>query len=397
LNDKNFLTINPQTSVVLRNLPEARFGSVERNPWAKLPVYFGFDSSVGGMHRSDNQIDTPLTVSRTEFAPRLTVPVHFGDWLGITGTAAFRTTRFGDSLNAAALVTPLAITRNTGEFAIDLRPPTLERFFDQVSLEKDKGRRRYKHTIEPVVTYRYVTGVNNFADFIRFDSGATLTDTNELEYGFTQRLFSKEGEDQPKELIAWRIVQKHFFDPTFGGAAVAGQRNVFQALNSITPFAFATGPVHWSPIVSDFKVTPGGAYDFEQILEYDPNLQKVTTIGALAKIKPYGDFYTTVAYYRLQASPILQPFSNQIRTLIGYGSETRKGFNVAAGVSYDIQNNALQNQVVQVSYNGSCCGIAVEYRRIALGQVRTENQFRVAFIIANIGNFGNLRRQDKIF
>ena len=115
------------------------------------------------------------------------------------------------------------------------------------------------------------------------------------------------------------------------------------------------------------------------------------------KIKPYGDFYTTVAYYRLQASPILQPFSNQIRTLIGYGSETRKGFNVAAGVSYDIQNNALQNQVVQVSYNGSCCGIAVEYRRIALGQVRTENQFRVAFIIANIGNFGNLRRQDKIF
>jgi LPS-assembly protein len=39
----------------------------------------------------------------------------------------------------------------------------------------------------------------------------------------------------------------------------------------------------------------------------------------------------------------------------------------------------------------------VEYRRLALGQVRTENQFRVAFIIANIGNFGNLRRQEKIF
>jgi LPS-assembly protein len=52
---------------------------------------------------------------------------------------------------------------------------------------------------------------------------------------------------------------------------------------------------------------------------------------------------------------------------------------------------------VQISYNGKCCGIAFEYRRIELGQVRTDNQFRVAFIIANIGTFGNLRHQEKIF
>ena len=144
-------------------------------------------------------------------------------------------------------------------------------------------------------------------------------------------------------------------------------------------------------------MTPGGPYDVEQILEYDPNLEKITTIGTLVKVKPYKEFFATVAHFRLQADPILQPLSNQVRALIGYGSETRKGFNVTTGVSYDVKNGALQSQLVQVSYNGSCCGLAVEYRRIALGQVRTENQFRVAFIIANIGNFGNLRRQDKIF
>jgi len=52
---------------------------------------------------------------------------------------------------------------------------------------------------------------------------------------------------------------------------------------------------------------------------------------------------------------------------------------------------------VQVNYNGGCCGLAVEYRRLELGTVRTENQFRVAFVIANIGTFGNLRRQEKIY
>ena len=49
------------------------------------------------------------------------------------------------------------------------------------------------------------------------------------------------------------------------------------------------------------------------------------------------------------------------------------------------------------SYNGSCCGLALEYRRIALGAIRSENQFRVAFLIANIGTAGNLRRQEKLF
>ncbi len=85
------------------------------------------------------------------------------------------------------------------------------------------------------------------------------------------------------------------------------------------------------------------------------------------------------------------------RALVGYGEINRRGWNAALGLSYDIRQEFLQNELVQVSYNGACCGIAFEYRRIALGPVRTENQFRVALIIANIGAFGNLRRQEKIF
>ncbi|HKT47071.1 MAG TPA: LPS assembly protein LptD [Candidatus Acidoferrales bacterium] len=398
LSDKNFLTINPQTSVVLRKMPMARFSSVEQNPWAKVPLYFSFDTFAGAEHRADAEINTPLLVSATEFAPKATLPLHAGDW-GITSSAAFRTTRWGYSLDNSG-PTPIAvaqpITRNTGEFAIELRPPTLERFFDRAA-RKGKKARRYKHTIEPEMTYRFVTGVNNFANFIRFDADATLTDTNEVEYGVIQRLFVKNGDDQPDQLMSWSVLQKHFFDPTFGGAVVPGVRNVFQTTDAVTPFAFVNGPVHWSPIVSDFKVTPGGRYDFEQILEYDPNLQKISTIGELVKVRPYKEFFATVADFHLQANPVLQPLSNQIRALIGYGNETRKGFNVTAGLSYDILNNTLLSQLVQISYNGGCCGLAVGYQRLALGPVRNENQFRVALIIANIGTFGNLRRQERIF
>jgi len=425
LDDKSFLTLPttttsptgvvttvPATSVTLRNLPEARLGSVEQAPWKNAPVYFGFDAFAGVVYRSDQMNQTSNFVDRYEFAPRVTIPIHLGYWLGLTTSAAFRTTSYGQSLDPAGNVSVASIKRNTGEFTVELRPPTFERFFDRTSLKKDQTRHRYKHTIEPALTYRYVTGVNRFADFIHFDSDATLTNTSELEYGITQRLFRKDGDGQPQELISWRIVQKHYFDPTFGGAIIDGQRNVFQALDSISPFAFAFGPRNWSPVLSDFKITPGGPYDLEQILQYDTQIQRLVTIGTLLKVKPYREFFSTIAFFRLNDNPLpsdlpvplppgfvpfQQPLSSQIRALVGYGSETRKGLNLITGVGYDFENKTLQNQLVQLSYNGNCCGLAVEYRRINLGQVRAENQFRIAFIIANIGTFGNLGHQEKIF
>jgi LPS-assembly protein len=196
INDKSFLTLPtlvppliPATSVTLRNFPELRISSVDQSPWKNLPFYFAFDSFAGASHRSDPDIDTGKFVSRAEFAPRVTVPFHFGPWLDVAASATFRTTRYGASLDNSGpspVVVDQSIVRNTGEFSLDIRPPTLERYFD-----RPKKNRRYKHTIEPAFTYRYVTGVNNFADFIRFDSDATLTDTNEIEYGFTQRIFVK--------------------------------------------------------------------------------------------------------------------------------------------------------------------------------------------------------------
>jgi hypothetical protein len=83
--------------------------------------------------------------------------------------------------------------------------------------------------------------------------------------------------------------------------------------------------------------------------------------------------------------------------LVGYGDVNRKGWNGSIGYSYDFHLGAVQNELVQISYNGSCCGLAVEYARLSLGTLRDENQLRFALVIANIGTFGNLHRQDKIY
>lgn len=389
IDDKDFLSAQLQSEVIIRSAPQARFGSVDQAPWKKLPIYFGFDAFADGVNRTDPDVATPAIVQRDEFAPRVTLPLNFGPWLGLTTTYTVRTMRYGAELENNVVVGN-SLRRTTGELNVDLRPPSFERIWSS-------GDTKWKHVIEPEITYRYVNGVKDFGDFIRFDQDETLTDTNEIEYGLTNRFFRRTSDSGAEEFLIWRVAQKYYFDPTFGGAIVPGQRNVFEALDDITPFAFADTIRHVSPAVSDLSMSPGGAYDFEVLTNYDTQRHKLITQGELLKTHPYSKFTVTMAHFLIRTNPVLQPLTDQVRALVGYGDLTQKGWNFTGGVSYDVQQGILQNQIAQVGYNGSCCGLAFEYRRLNLGTVRAENQFRLSLVIANIGTFGNVHKQDKIF
>ncbi len=389
VNYKNFLTAVPETAVVLRSAPGVRFSSVDQPPWKHWPIYFGFHVFADAVHRADTNFVTPDAVQRTELAPRVTVPLRWGPWIGVTPTFLLRTTRYGSQLLSGTVVGD-SVRRTTAELTVDLRPPSLARIWERPTT-------KWKHSIEPQVVYRLVDGVNQFGRFIRFDENDTLTDTNEVEYSITQRLYRRTGEGQADELVSWRVAQKYYFDPTFGGALVSGQRNVFQALDSVTPFAFADSPRRFSPLVSNVRITPGGRYDAEFRTDYDPVRSKLTAVGTLLGLHPYRQSFVNLAHFTTRANSALQPESNQIRVLVGWGQINRRGWNGAFAFSYDLRQHFTQNYVTQMSYNGSCCGISFEFRRLALGPVRSDNQFRVALLIANIGTFGTLRRQERIF
>lgn len=397
LSYKNFLSATPQSSITLRSAPELRLNSVEQAPFHQIPVYFSFDAFTGATSRDENvtPFQTPTFVERSELAPSVMIPFHWGPWASLTPRFTLRSTYYGGQLQSGLFVSN-GLFRTTEEVSVDLRPPAFERLWG----DSDS---KWKHTIEPDIVYNYVAGVNQFGRFIRFDEDETLTDTNELEYGFTQRLFHRSGDARADEFVSWRIVQKYFFDPTFGGALVPGQRNVFQALDSLTPFAFADSPRRFSPIVSDLRVTPGGRYDAQLRVDFDPVRGQMTAIGSLLKIRPYKESFLTLAHFSstnlptAPPQPNFRPRSNQVRALLGYGDLNRRGWNATVGASYDVTQKVFQNQVVQLTYNGSCCGIGFEFRRLALGSIRSENQYRVVFLIANLGSAGNLRRQEKIF
>lgn len=406
LSYKNFLDAGDvtagtlETSIVIRTAPEARFSSVDQAPWRHLPIYFSFNAFADAMHRDEDvapAFETPAAVQRTELAPSVTIPMRWGPWLGLNTNFILRSTRYSAQLLSNSTFGP-SVVRTTEELAVDFRPPSFSRVWE-------RPNSKWKHVIEPKAVYRYVSGVNEFGRFLRFDEDDTLTDTSELEYSLTQRLYRRAGEGNAKELLSWRVAQKYFVDPTFGGALVPGQRNVFQALDSLTPFAFADMAQRFSPLISDLRVAPGRRYDAQFRVDYDPIRGRMNAIGSLLKLHPYRESFITLAHFSTinlpsapgQSTANFRPRSNQVRALVGYGELNRRGWNGAIGFSYDVSQQFFQNQVVQISYNGACCGIGFEFRRLSLGNVRVENQFRVVFLIANIGSAGNLRRQERIY
>ncbi|MDE3110672.1 MAG: LPS-assembly protein LptD, partial [Acidobacteriota bacterium] len=80
LSYRNYLSATPQTSMVLRTAPEARFSSVDRELLDRLPVYFSFHVFTGAANRQDNvtPFSTPNFVERSEVAPSVTLPLHWG-------------------------------------------------------------------------------------------------------------------------------------------------------------------------------------------------------------------------------------------------------------------------------------------------------------------------------
>jgi LPS-assembly protein len=103
-----------------------------------------------------------------------------------------------------------------------------------------------------------------------------------------------------------------------------------------------------------------------------------------------------VGHSLVKTDPILAPEQDQLRGSVTYGSQNRRGFNAGMSAMYDYREGVLLYSLAQVTYNTDCCGISSQYRRLHYG-LRDENQFLVSFSISNLGQFGTLKKQERIF
>jgi LPS-assembly protein len=404
------------------------------------PFYWSYDASAEGLSRSEPSFRTAPLVGRFDLSPTLSLPLVLHGWsvrpeLSLHET--FYTQQLEPTGGGVGVAESDVINRKAVEGSVEIRPPALERVYD-----REFWGRKWKHVIEPRASYRYVSGVDNFSRILRFDERDILSNTSEVEYAIVNRLYAKRTSEKPehcdatgmasliigrpavessipwerqpergeipceaeprvREVVTWELAQKYFLDPTFGGALVPGQRNVFTTTADFTGIAFLTEARRLSPLISRLKFRATSRTEAEWDIDYDFKQSRINASTAFVNYR-FGRYTIGGGDAYLLApsdtpTPQAQQAFNQFRMLFGYGQPNKRGFSGATNLGFDANLGFLQYAAVQAAYNWDCCGLSVEYRRFALGSVRNENQFRFNFALANIGSFGNLRRQEKLF
>jgi LPS-assembly protein len=387
----NFQSTAPNDEIVLRKLPEAQF--IEReHELGKLPVWFSFDSSYGLERRTEPEFQTRQLVQRVSFEPRVITAVH---WKGFDVAPSFgiHEIAYDSSINSTQ-VNGQNIQHFARDVSLDVSAPPLSRIFNAPKwMGRGKGA-KLKHVIEPRVTYRYVTGVDDFNSVVRFDDLDIISNTNEVEYSLTNRLLAKDSNGNVSEVLTWQLWYKRYLDPTFGGAVIPGQTNVLMSTLDITGIPFLDQARNQSPVVSVLRYQSNLNLDWRA--DYDPVQHGIIDDG-IDISKRVKQVYVSLGDYLLKSNPLLDtPGSNQLRGQVTYGNDSRRGWNYGFSAFYDYRLGELQFAQSQVTYNTDCCGFAVQYRRFDFG-TRDENQFRVSFQVSNIGSVGTLRKQDRIF
>jgi len=270
--------------------------------------------SAAALKRTQPNFATSGMVERLDVQPELAYPLHFDGWEvrpAIGGRETFYTRSRIPGL--PPMESTNSLNRLNLTVQLDVRPPVVERSFTSGLLPWLFGG-TVRHTIEPSMTYRYISGVDNFSKVLRFDTVDVVSDTNELEYGATQRLFVRHSSNQPcrdvshvadalevlrsagnpedaasnpgdpggldddapqqvcgsREWISWRLAQRYFFNPTFSRAVVTGPRTILTTTLNFSGISFLTRPRNTSPLISRLRVRTSEHTDLEWDFDFDP-------------------------------------------------------------------------------------------------------------------------------
>ena len=389
---ENFQSAAPDDKITIRRLPQFEWITRNRPLPGKIPAWISLEATGGFVRRNQPLFQTRQYVERVDAAPRIMTALHWKDF-HLVPSLGVRGTYWGSSQpNGVGVVTGRNVTRFARDAEVDLIFPVLAKIMD--SPFRWAGT-KWKHVIEPRATYRRVDGVADFDKVVRFDEIELLTNTNEAEVSVANRIYSKDRTGRTRELFSWTVGQKRYFDPTFGGAVVEGRRNVIQSQTDLTGFAFLDRARRYSPIVNSVRAEPRPGLGVEWRMDYDPLRQGVTNSSVSVNGR-LDEVFLSLGHTQVRSASVLSPPGNQLQALVGLGRENRRGFSAGFFAVYDYRVQQLQFSQQQITYNTDCCGLSFQYRRFSFG-TRNENQWRVAFSVANIGSFGNLRRQERFF
>ncbi len=187
------------STLVQTTLPEIEWRGRSRRI-GESPIYFTYTSSFASIRQSSDRLQASYL--RGDVAPTFSAPFSPRPWIDITPAIALRSTYWTQRLSppdlqGASTVLDEGIWRNLFAAGIDFRGPKLFRIFETRPKPGKNGggpvpARKYKHTVEPRISYSYQKAYDRNDEIIVFDENDRFgTNANNVVYGLTSRLIGQ--------------------------------------------------------------------------------------------------------------------------------------------------------------------------------------------------------------
>jgi len=353
------------SEVVLAQYPEAEL-RVRPTRIGRSTLYWDMVSSVSllAMDRSETLSGN---YARADLYPSLSYTLPGPPWLTVTprlgGRATYYTAQYDRNEDNQTVLADEPLQRTFLEGGFDLVGPSVSRVFNRQlgSFEK------LKHVIEPRVAYTYVSDIDAdvLASVPRFDEVDSTRIQNRVLVALVNRLFARSAASRSaRELGSLELFQEHSFSEPLNWSSDRSETS------------------QRGPLGANLRITPSSGLGFDIKATYDTLFKGIKTTSLAAALTP-GPTSTRLTWYQSFRPETGERASSQIRALFGF---RKSGFPLRFDLhlAYDVEQQEFQQQRLRMYYQGSCWGVALEYRDLRVAAYPTRD-YRITIDFSRSG------------
>ena len=357
-----------------RKLPEIEY-SLRSTRLGKLPLYLQAQNSVSYL-----DLERPGSYSgkygRVDLFPQLTLPVRAFPWLSLSATIGERLTWYGDSID------PLT-QRFTGESEQRDLPSASALIvgpsFSKIFNAKLGKLTKFKHIIEPRITYTYFGEYDNTAVIPLFDEVDSSFSQNVGRVALINRVLGKSDNPNDKDGSAREIFYMEI--------AQAFSLDDKQPLQ-ISP----TNPLNVrstdGPIEALIRLNPTKGLNAKIDLSYNTLFNQLESRSFTGGVDWKGNNSVDLTWFTRYFAESGETLGDQIRLTTGLNLIPRR-LRMEAQVAYDLDRADLQQQRYAFDYTSQCWGMRLEVRDYSVGDL-TNRDYRLSISLKNVGTFLDL-------
>jgi LPS-assembly protein len=378
------------SSVVHGSVPRISLGRAERPLTSRAPLYFSLGSEYVQHLRSwrSGSFVSDTGLGRFDVSPVLRFPFTRWQFLTLNSSLRWRGTYYSasqDEQSRARLDDNLL--RRYFELESRVSGPVLNRIWNTPD---SRYAEKLKHTVEPFVSVRWVSSIDNFDRILTVDGTDTVVGgVTTLAYGMNHRLYAKppslDGTAAAREIASLAVMQTYHTDER----AARFDRDYHAS--------FTGAPAsNFTPISVLLRTNFTEGTDATFRTEYDTRFGAFLSFSANGTMRLREWLQSSAGWTQRRRVPGLHG-AEMVGSLDHYlNADTsirldNNRFGGAYSFNYDFARSQFMQQRFIGYFNAQCCGFAVEYQVLNTPWYRVpqDRRFNFSFTLAGIGTFSN--------